>query len=61
MIRHSGYTIHHGHDPLADLDVLVTTWADGAQEVAFRPGRDRTDLRWGAPVRVELVPAWVVA
>lgn len=55
----AGYTIHHGHDPIADRDILVTTWSDGSQEVAFRPGRNRTDLTWGAPVAVELIPVAV--
>lgn len=51
----TGYTVHHGHDPDTDRDILLTTWADGSREVAFRPGRNRTELTWGAPVSISAV------
>lgn len=44
--------IFSGHDPgygAVGTDVLVTIWPDGGMEVALRPGRDMTWLRWGPP------------
>lgn len=42
-----------GHDPIHEVggtDVLVTIHDDGEIEVALRPGKDQTELAWGAPV-----------
>ena len=51
------HRVFYGHDDYtgdADgIDVLVTLWHDGSVEVALRPGRLLSGLRWGPPVALE--------
>jgi hypothetical protein len=39
-----------GHDPYEDVDYLVTIWADGTAELAYRDGTNQYRVVWSPPV-----------
>jgi hypothetical protein len=49
-------TLYTGYDEHDDRSYLLTVWPDGILEVATRPGRDDTRIRWSPPVRLTREP-----
>lgn len=49
--------VRRGHDEHACIDVLVRTYASGAETVAFRGGKDDTTSGWSPEILVVAVRA----
>lgn len=44
-----------GYDPDTDTEYLLTVYDNGERELATRPGRENTQVRWSPQVTLEAV------
>jgi hypothetical protein len=49
-------TLATAHIPALSIDVLVTIWADGTGELAYRDGPGQYGLTWSPPIPLVVAP-----